>query len=70
MDLLVGGLATLAEKGGTAPFLLAYLDAGTGSMIFQWAVAGLLGAAFALKMSWRSISARFSRKQQVPDDSE
>jgi len=70
MDLLVGGLVTLAERGGAAPFVLAYLDAGTGSMIFQWAVAGLLGAAFALKMSWRSISARFSRKQEARDPSE
>ena len=33
-----------------------YLDAGTGSLLFQWIIAGLVGASFAIKMSWRRIS--------------
>lgn len=70
MELLLGGLTALAQRGGEAPFVLAYLDAGTGSMLFQWVVAGLLGAAFAVKMSWRSISARFSKKKDGQDSGE
>jgi len=52
------------------PFLLfsnahAYLDPGTGSYIIQMLVAGLLGAAFAVKLFWirikRFVSGVFSR---------
>jgi len=67
MAFVPDSLAALAREGGAAPFVLAYLDAGTGSMIFQWVVAGLLGAVFVIKMSWRGIAARFSRKQDNQD---
>lgn len=33
----------------------AYLDPGTGSYIFQILIAGLLGAAFAVKVFWARI---------------
>ena len=33
----------------------AYLDPGTGSYIFQIVIAGLLGAAFAVKVFWIKI---------------
>lgn len=32
---------------------MAYLDPGSGSMIIQVLLAGILGAAFTLKMYWR-----------------
>jgi hypothetical protein len=34
---------------------MAYLDPGTGSMILQFLVAGILGALFAIKTCWRQI---------------
>ncbi len=46
----------------------AYLDPGTGSYVLQMIIAGLLGAAFAIKMSWfrikRFISGLFSRNDR------
>ena len=33
----------------------AYLDPGSGSYLLQMLIAGLLGAAFAIKMYWRKI---------------
>ena len=35
----------------------AYIDPGTGSMVLQLLVAGVLGAAFAVKRFWRTIVA-------------
>jgi hypothetical protein len=37
------------------PFVFAYLDPGTGSYVFQLALAGVLGAAYALKQSWSNL---------------
>lgn len=37
----------------------AYLDPGTGSYIIQLIMAGLLGAAFAVKLFWRDIRTFF-----------
>jgi hypothetical protein len=37
----------------------AYLDPGTGSYVLQMIIAGLLGAAFAVKMSWFRIKRFF-----------
>jgi len=43
----------------------AYLDPGTGSYMVQMLIAGVLGAAFAVKMYWlrikRFISGKFSK---------
>ena len=39
----------------------AYLDPGTGSYVLQLLVAGLLGAALAIRIFWGRISAFFSR---------
>jgi hypothetical protein len=33
--------------------VFAYIDPGTGSYIFQLAIAGILGSLFLLKTSWR-----------------
>jgi len=45
---------------------LAYLDAGTGSMIASAAVAGAAGVAVAAKMGWRRVTGAF-RKGSQPD---
>ena len=45
----------------------AYLDPGTGSYVLQVAMAGILGAAFAVKTYWLNLKAfvagMFRRKQ-------
>ena len=40
--------------------LCAYLDPGTGSMIIQVLLAGILGAGFAIKIFWYKIKSFFS----------
>jgi hypothetical protein len=46
----------------------AYLDPGTGSYTFQIIIAGLLGAAFAVKVFWSKImnflTGLFSRRHK------
>lgn len=39
----------------------AYLDPGTGSMIIQMAIAGVLSAVFTMKMYWYRIKATINR---------
>ena len=39
----------------------AYLDPGTGSYILQMIIAGILGAAFAIKMFWIRIKGFFEK---------
>ena len=39
----------------SSPHLWAYLDPGTGSMVFQILVAGMLSSAFFLKSWMRSV---------------
>jgi ABC-type uncharacterized transport system permease subunit len=39
----------------------AYIDMGTGSMIFQMLAAGLVGFLFTVKMYWVSIKAKTAR---------
>jgi hypothetical protein len=43
-------------------FMLAYLDAASGSMIVQAIVAGAAGAAVFFKLGWRRISSPFRRR--------
>lgn len=40
----------------------AYIDAGTGSMVIQFFVAAVAGAAFTIKSCWHSIKAFFAKK--------
>jgi hypothetical protein len=42
---------------------LAYLDAGSGSLIVQAVVAGAAGIAVAVKLYWRRLTGRFRRQQ-------
>ena len=51
-----------------APVVFAYLDAGTGSLLIQWIIAGAVGAAFALRLGWGRITSMFGRKQDSSDD--
>lgn len=53
---LVGALSLLAFPVDA----LAYLDPGTGSYVLQMVIAGVLGAAFAIKMSWFRIKRFFA----------
>jgi hypothetical protein len=50
----------------------AYLDPGTGSYMFQLLIAGLIGGAFAIKMTWRRIKGffieRFSKGSRKEED--
>jgi len=49
----------------------AYLDPGTGSYIFQLAIAVLIGGFFAIKLYWRKIKTfignLFSKRQRDDD---
>ncbi|MCH7945143.1 MAG: hypothetical protein IIC73_03895 [Armatimonadetes bacterium] len=40
---------------------LAYIDGGTGSLIVQAALAGVLGLAATLKIYWAQMKMRFFR---------
>ncbi len=68
--MVFDALAGLMGDTGTSMHMLAYLDAGTGSIVFQWIVAAALGGAFALKMSWRRITAYFSRGKRDAQDND
>jgi hypothetical protein len=46
---------------------LAYLDAGSGSLIVQAVVAGAAGAVVAVKLGWRRVADRFRKR---PSDQE
>lgn len=39
----------------------AYIDAGSGSYLFQMAIAGLVGALYALKLFWKNVREFFAR---------
>lgn len=45
-----------------------YLDAGTGSMLVQMAVAGVAGVAVFAKVFWARLTSPFRRKGTVPED--
>ena len=55
--------------------MLAYLDAGSGSIIASAAAAGFAGAAVAAKMGWQRVSGKFKRgqaeeQQEAPEAAE
>ena len=43
--------------------MLKYLDAGTGSMLVQMAVAGVAGAAVFFKVYWAKVTEPFRRNR-------
>jgi hypothetical protein len=49
--------------------IFAYIDPGTGSYVLQLAIAGALGASYAVKHYWSRFKGLFSRKSPArPDD--
>lgn len=46
--------------------IIAYLDPGTGSIIIQSIVAGLLGIAVAIKLFWQRIVGFFRFRKSEP----
>lgn len=48
----------------------AYIDMGTGSLIFQMLVAGIVGAGFTIKMYWHALKRKVNRLlgRPVEDD--
>jgi hypothetical protein len=44
-----------------SPTCYAYLDAGTGSIILQALIAGIVGSLFAIKIFWQKIKAFFKK---------
>ncbi|MEX2556545.1 MAG: hypothetical protein WEB06_13080 [Actinomycetota bacterium] len=47
---------------GASSSVVAYIDAGSGSYIFQLVVGTLVGGAVAVKVFWRRVSAFFVGK--------
>ncbi|WP_199853212.1 MULTISPECIES: hypothetical protein [unclassified Plantactinospora] len=45
---------------------LAYLDAGSGSLIVQAVVGGVAGVAVAGKLYWRRLTSRFRKQPAQP----
>ena len=39
--------------------IIAYLDPGTGAMVIQALIAGVVGAGFAVKLFWTNIKSFF-----------
>ena len=46
--------------------VVAYIDAGSGSFIFQVVVGSAMAVSLGAKMFWRRVSARFRRDQERP----
>jgi hypothetical protein len=46
---------------------LAYLDAGSGSLIVQAVIGGAAGMAVATKLYWRRLVGRFRRQPSEKD---
>jgi membrane associated rhomboid family serine protease len=47
--------------------LQAYLDPGTGSIVLQLVLGGIVGAVAVLKTYWRRLKA-FTQERRDPDD--
>jgi hypothetical protein len=48
--------------------VLAYIDAGSGSFIFQAVVGSAMAAALGAKVLWRRVSGLFRRDQPPTDN--
>lgn len=45
----------------------AYIDPGTGSLIFQIVVGGTMAVGLAVKVFWRRITSLFSRRRSTDE---
>jgi len=59
--VLYAAVFCLAFSAVILPSANAYIDPGSGSMIFQAVVGGLLAVAIVLKTFWRRIVSFFRR---------
>lgn len=50
------------------PAVIAYLDPGSGSLILQLLIAGLMGAGILVKVFWKKIKGLFSRSSVKKED--
>jgi hypothetical protein len=48
--------------------VFAYIDPGTGSYVLQMAIAGALGASYAVKHYWARLKGLFSGKSSTTTD--
>ena len=58
-------ICTILVTSGAAS---AYIDPGTGSYILQIVIAGLVGAAFTLKLFWKRIQLFFSKSSSKKEE--
>lgn len=49
---------------------LAYIDPGTGSFVFQFAIAGILGLSYSFRSFFKTIWQRLTRKKTTPETRE
>jgi hypothetical protein len=65
-------LAAAVLIGLTVDDAQAYVDPGSGSVLLQVLIAGLLAVGFTIKTFWgnlkRRVSGIFSRSHKAPDD--
>jgi len=59
MALLALGLSLLSLSA------YSYIDLGSGSYIIQLIIAAFVGISFSLKIYWKKIKARFSKKAKA-----
>jgi hypothetical protein len=59
MALLALGLSLLSLSA------YSYIDLGSGSYIIQLILAAFVGISFSLKIYWKKIKARFSKKAKA-----
>ena len=68
--VLTVACALFADLLGPAP-AFAYLDGGTGSLIFQWIIAGAVAGAFGFRMLWARFFGKLGRKSaDIADEPE
>jgi hypothetical protein len=65
---LAAALFTLLLAATTPSTAFAYLDGGTGSLIFQWVIAGAVAGGFILKLYWGRIRKFFGPKNPPRED--
>jgi hypothetical protein len=63
MNILLLGVLTLSVWLGSVSEAQAYLDPGTGSMILQMIIGGVLAISYTVKIYWRKIKAFLTKKK-------
>jgi len=60
-DMIILSISLLAGLSSPPSHVRAYLDPGSGSILLQLLIAGILGAFLVLRSSWGKVKAFFSR---------